>query len=146
MEPRLDPKTRILVLDDGDAIRVLMRKYLDLLGYKDVRLAEDVDMGLQAFAEHGSEVVFLDVIVGERKGIDFALSALADRPETMIVVMTAYPATHPDVTSLVAQGARDYLPKPIQMHRLQEALERLAADREDEAAPEAKATVDTSYG
>lgn len=145
--PRLDPTTRILVVDDGDAIRVLMRKYLNALGYQDVRLANSVEMGLQAFREHGSQIVFLDVMIGEQKGLDFALPALADRPETIIVVMTAHQGTHPDVTSLVAQGARDYLPKPIQLSRLRDSLDRIAEDLEgEEDADEDRVSVDTSYG
>ena len=142
----LDPRTRILVVDDGDAIRVLMRRYLELLGCRDVRLADSVEMGLKAFQEHGSEIVFLDVMIADKKGTDFALPALADRPETTIVVMTAHAGTHPDVTALVALGARDYLPKPIQSARLREVLERVAADHEidDDAAD--RVSVDTSYG
>jgi DNA-binding NtrC family response regulator len=145
--PRLPASTRILVVDDGDAIRVLMRKYLEMMGYHDVRLADSVEMGLQAFREHGSELVFLDVMIGDQKGIDFALPALADRPETTIVVMTAHPGTHQDVTNLVAQGARDYLPKPIQSSRLRETLDRIAEDLDGtEDDTDEKVSVDTSYG
>lgn len=142
----LAPDTRILVVDDGDAIRVMMRRLLGNLGYKDVRLADTVDMGLQAFAEQGSEVVFLDCAIADRKGIDFARKALADRPDTEVIILTAYPFNHPDVTELIAHGARHYLPKPIQTHQLSAVLERVAADfGEDDEEDDEVASVDASY-
>jgi len=61
--------------------------------------------------------------------------------------MTAYPGTHPDVTALVAQGARDYLPKPIQLARLRETLDRIAEDQAQDAdLDEDTVSLDTSYG
>jgi DNA-binding NtrC family response regulator len=142
----IDPATRILVVDDGDAIRTLMRRVLGKLGYQDVRVADSVQMGLDAFAQQGSEVVFLDCAVGSEEGADFARVALADRPDTRIVVMTAYPASHAEVTKLVALGARDLLPKPIQAARVREILENLAEDDlEEDDLGEPPGRADASY-
>ena len=146
----LPPETRFLVVDDGAAIRALMQAYLKRLGYEDVKLAATVAEGLARFREHPPEVVFLDLNVNGENGAAFAEQAFAERPEVTIVVMTAHPSTHPDVVALVALGARDYLPKPLQLHRLSGVLEHVAEDREEreDDEPYAPTTVspDASYG
>lgn len=141
----LAPDTRILIVDDGDAIRVMMRRLLNKLGYQDIELADTVEMGLSAFEEQGSEVVFLDCNIGGQKGIEFAKKALADRPDTAIVVLSAYPYQHPEVTELVAHGARHYLPKPIQPQRLETILRDLGEDFGEDDEDESERSVDASY-
>lgn len=145
----LPPETRILVVDDGAAILALMHAFLKRLGYTDVRLAATVEDGFAAFQEQESDVVFLDLMIAGESGARFAEKAFALRPEATIVIMTAHPSSHPDVTGLVALGARDYLPKPIQLHRLHGVLAHLAEDLEDirDEEPYAAAAVrDASYG
>lgn len=146
----LPSETRFLVVDDGAAIRALMQAYLKRLGYEDVTLAANVEEGLARFRERPPDVVFLDLVIGGENGGTFAERAFAERPDVTIVVMTAHPSTHPDVVSLVALGARDYLPKPLQLHRLSGVLEHVAEDREEreDEAPYESAPVspDASYG
>ena len=147
--PGLPADTRFLVVDDGAAIRALMQAYLRRLGYEDVDLAANVKEGLALFRERGHDVVFLDLTVGGENGNEFAEQAFAERPEVSIVLMTAHPSTHPDVVALVALGARDYLPKPIQIHRLSGVIEHVAEDREaraDEEPYDRPAAIDASYG
>ena len=148
--PTLPPETRFLVVDDGAPIRSLMLAYLRRLGYEDVTLAATVQEGLAAFREQEPDVVFLDLIIGGENGADFAARAFAERPDVTIVVMTAHPSTHPDVVGLVALGARDYLPKPLQLHRVSGVLEHVAEDREERDGAEPYAPVasaaDASYG
>lgn len=146
----LPGSTRILVVDDGAAIRALMDAYLRRLGFTEIQLAGTVQEGLAAFREQRSEVVFLDLSIAGENGAAFAVAALAERPDATIVAMTAFPSAHADVTALVALGARDYLPKPIQLHRLHGVLSHLAEDREElkEEKPydEDEAVPDASYG
>ena len=149
--PALPPETRFLVVDDGAPIRTLMQAYLKRLGFRDVALAATVQEGLEAFRERAPDVVFLDLTIGGENGASFAEQAFAERPDVTIVVMTAHPSTHPDVVALVALGARDYLPKPLQLHRVSGVLEHVAEDREEreDAEPYAPSTTvspDASYG
>lgn len=146
----LPPETRFLVVDDGAAIRALMQAYLKRLGYEDVTLAATVEEGLVRFREAKPDIVFLDLVIGGGNGAAFAEQAFAERPDVTIVVMTAHPSSHPDVVALVALGARDYLPKPLQLHRLSGVLEHVAEDREEREAnaPYESPSVspDASYG
>lgn len=145
----LPTSTRILVVDDAAAIRVVMGAFLEKLGYAHVRTAATVEEGLAALREQASDVAFVDLMIEGASGTAFAERALLERPDLTLVVMTAHPSTHADVVGLVALGARDYLPKPIQLHRLRGVISHLAEDKEaledEEPFEDAKAP-DASYG
>lgn len=137
---RLPPDTPILIVDDSAAIRSRMEAYLQRLGFTNVTTASTVDGGLERFREQGSEVVFLDLVIDEERGADFAAEALSERPFATIIVMTALPPGHEYVVAAIAEGAREYLPKPIQFPAVQAVLdhveetiarERVAPTRED---------------
>lgn len=121
----LPRETPILVVDDSAAIRARMEAYLSRLGYTNIRMADSIATGLEAFREQQSEVIFLDLVIDEEKGADFAAEALAERPFVTIVLMTALPSGHEQVTAAIAEGAREYLSKPIQQGNVQAVLERL---------------------
>ncbi len=123
------PETPILILDDSLAIRTRVESYLRRLGYKNILTAASIEEGLEAFRKQGSEIVFLDLVVGEERGADFAAQALAEQPLVHVVVMTALPPSHEQVTVSIAEGARDYLPKPVQYVALEAVLERVAESR-----------------
>lgn len=138
--PHMPPGTPILVVDDSAAIRSRMEAYLQRLGFTNVQTAATLAEGLTKFREQSPEVVFLDLVIDEDRGADFAAEALAERPFATIVVMTALPPSHEYVTAAIAEGAREYLPKPIQFPAVRAVLdhidetisrERLGLPRED---------------
>lgn len=129
----LDPDVPILVVDDSAGIRNVMEVYLKRLGFRNVRTADGVREGYEAFREQKSEIVFLDMVLEDKEvGADLAAKILAEAPFTSIIVTTALPASHDLVTMAVAEGARHYLPKPIRVLTLRAALEKVAAERYDE--------------
>lgn len=139
----LPPDTPMLVVDDSAAIRSRMEAYLRRLGYTNVTTAGSVEEGLARFRDQHSEVVFLDLVIDEERGADFAAEALSERPFATIVVMTALPPGHEYVTAAIAEGAREYLPKPIRFPAVEAVLDHIeeALSRERLASPE-----DPSYG
>jgi DNA-binding NtrC family response regulator len=135
--------TRILIVDDSTGIRSVLESYLRRLGFTEIRTAATVEEGLKAFREQESELVFLDMVIGDERGADFAAAALAERPFTVVVVMTAVPMGNELVVSAVAEGAREFLPKPVQMLPLQALLGRIARSRHLDGEGPAP---DASYG
>lgn len=126
--------TPILVLDDSPAIRARVEAYLRQLGYREVRTASSIETGLEAFREQGSEVVFLDLIVGDQTGAKFAAQALEEKPFTYVILMTALSRSHEQVVATIAEGARDLLSKPIQLADLRAVLDRIGASMEEDRA------------
>lgn len=141
---RLPPDTRILVIDDSAAVRARMEAYLGRLGYTDVRSAASVKEGLDSFHEAPASVVFLDLVIDEERGLDFAAPILAEAPLTDIVVMSALSPNDAQVTEAIAQGARDFLAKPVTFPSVESVLVRLASDLDFEA-PTPPRRDDASY-
>ncbi len=131
----LDPTLPILVIDDSAAIRARMSAYLKKLGFSHVTTAANIAEGLEAFRKENSQLVFLDLVIDEERGTDFAAEALAERPLANIIIMTALPPSHEYVTSAIAEGASEYLGKPIRFSNLQTVIERVEDTLTPEASP-----------
>lgn len=138
----LTKEAPVLIIDDSVAIRARMETYLKRLGFTDIVSAENIEDGLRMFRERKPNLVFLDLVIDEEKGTEFASEALAERPYTHVVLMTALSASHDMVTAAIAEGARDFLPKPIQYPTLKKIVDRLLENREDQISPD---HVDASY-
>lgn len=124
-----------LVIDDSVAIRARMAAYLADLGVEDIRQAGSVREGLELFRERPADLVFLDLVMDEERGVEFAAEALALRPLANIIVMTALPPDDDQVTLAIAEGARSYLAKPFTRATVETALGKIDADAPKKAAP-----------
>ena len=78
---------RILVVDDEQVVRELLRAVLE----KDGHEVEEATDGQQALDMHGRrayDVAIVDLILPRKNGLDTVLELRAQRPETRIIVMT----------------------------------------------------------
>ena len=121
--------TDVLVVDDEDAVRALLRDLLELEGYR-VREAADGPAALEAVEQRVPDVVVLDVLMPGLSGLD-VLSVWRDKPElaTMPVLMLTAAADDETTWAGWAAGASVYLPKPFDPDHLLQWVERLLADR-----------------
>jgi DNA-binding NtrC family response regulator len=95
-------------------------------GY-DVARAHDGRSGLQLLEKHDPDVVLTDLRMPGMDGLELLAKIKEIRPETMVIVMTAY-GTVKTAVKAMKLGAEDYLGKPIDVEELevvlQKALER----------------------
>jgi CheY-like chemotaxis protein len=120
---------RVLVVDDSDEVRDLIRVNLELEGY-DVRTCDD---GAQALAELGAwlpDVVTLDVVMPRMDGFA-TLAAIRADPRTagLPVVMVTGRAQAADREQGTALGADAFLSKPFEPADLVATVSGLAARR-----------------
>jgi two-component system LytT family response regulator len=129
--------TRVVIVDDEELARRLLREYLEADGR--VEVAAECGNGFEAvkaIAEHHPDLVFLDVQMPKLDG--FEVLELID-PGVAVIFVTAY-----DEYAMRAFEARavDYLLKPFGEQRLWKALdrarERLTSQRAD-ASPGSRA-------
>ncbi len=116
---------RILVIDDDPAARELMQRHLTKEGFN-VTLASDGEKGLLLAKELQPQAIILDVMMPKVDGWSILTQLKAD-PElaNIPVVMT----TMVDNKKLgYALGAKDYLSKPIDRHRLSKILHKYKSD------------------
>ncbi len=102
---------RVLVVDDEESIRNLMRMTLELDGHQ-ILLAEDGPTGLKLFEEESPDVVFLDVRLPGMDGIEVLTRIKALDPDSEVIIVTGHGDMQMAVDCL-RREASNFLTKPL---------------------------------
>lgn len=113
--------THILVVDDDERIRALLRRFLERNGYL-VSTARDAAQARGLLRGLEFDLIVLDVMMPGEDGFSLTRD-LRKRLDTPILLLTAKGETSDRITGLES-GADDYLPKPFEPREL---LLRIAA-------------------
>jgi len=118
-------RATVLLCDDEDAMRMLVRATLDGDGYSIVE-ASDGEESLALARTVRPDVVVLDMMMPGRSGVDVLREIRADSElaETAVVMLTAR-ARPADRDAALAAGADRYLPKPFSPLELISVVEEL---------------------
>lgn len=108
--PAQDSKLKLLVVDDDDNIRTLMRKTLTEEGYDVCEAANGADAILLAQTEHPA-LIILDVLMPGISGFD-VVAALKNQPETKMLPVVILSIVE-DQERGYRLGVDRYLTKPI---------------------------------
>ena len=107
----MSDEIRILVVDDEEVIRDLMREVLEDDGNY-VKTAEDGSVALEMLVAEKFDVVFTDLMMPEVGGLELMRRAREHDPDIVFVIMTGYATLEAAVDTLKA-GAADFMTKPI---------------------------------
>src|SRR6185312_11302806 len=102
---------RILVIDDEESIRKMLRVCLEGAGYR-VTLAPTGEAGVAAAKRAPPDVALVDLRLGGMDGIAVTRALAQEASAAAVVIMTAY-ATIDNAVDAMRAGAADYLPKPF---------------------------------
>ena len=127
MATPMPAKMHVLILDEDAAIRSAVCEIAAARGYQPhtVHTVEDARAYLQG---NSTDVLLLDLKSSSGAVIDLLDEVKTVRPETSVIVMTAY-ATVTSAVEAMRTGATDYLTKPFAMEELAAVLERTAERR-----------------
>lgn len=113
----------VLVVDDENGVRDLMRRWLQGEGYTVVS-AGNADEALGLMAPSPPAVAVCDIRMPGRDGLWLADRIRQDYPETAVIMATGVQDTYGSVASGLHHGLVDYLTKPFGRDRLREAVGR----------------------
>ena len=102
---------RILVVDDEESIRDLLRLVLTGEGYS-VVTANDGEEAIEHLEAQRFDLVITDLVMPKVNGIEVLRAAKRIDSNFPVIVITGYPSVE-TVTELVRLGAGDYLTKPF---------------------------------
>jgi len=105
----------ILVIDDAESLRMLVRSYLVQEGFRVVTAANGRE-GLFVARQERPDLIILDLMMPELGGFDF-IKAYAREGDAPIIILTARIEESDKVLGLEL-GADDYLTKPFSMREL----------------------------
>ena len=120
-------KVNILVVEDGQSQREILRDFLRDEGYP-VSEAENGEIALDQLRENYFDLVLTDYKMPGMDGMVLLQAAKQLNPEIDVVVMTAFGTIEAAVRAMKA-GASDYIAKPIDLDELQLLIERISGRR-----------------
>ncbi|WP_203293029.1 response regulator [Maricaulis parjimensis] len=105
----------ILVVDDDDRIRTLLKRFLQERGYR-VSTAPNADKALSTLNSLAFDLLVLDVMMPGMNGFELT-EAIRQRGDTPILLLTARGEAEDRIKGL-SLGADDYLAKPFEPEEL----------------------------
>ena len=120
MEPKRNNK--ILVIDDEESIRILLRISLAHKGFE-VLTAEDGGKGIEVFKQERPPIVITDIKMPGIDGLEVLKEVKEVDPDTRVIVITGHGDMESAIESLKFE-ASDFINKPIKDDALMLAIKR----------------------
>lgn len=114
---------RILIVDDEESMRLLLRRVVEAIPQVEVTLADGCDQALQFAARQRYDLILLDLLMPGVGGIEVLnrIRAGAHNAQTPVIIVSVMSDS---ATRIVCQslGASDYVVKPIERERVVAAV------------------------
>lgn len=108
----INPKERILIVDDEENICAVLSHALTAKGYE-VETASSCQLALDLFESKPFNLVLQDIKMPGMGGIELIRKYKGKKPSVMIIVITAF-SNFPDEVEAMRLGVYDYLRKPFE--------------------------------
>lgn len=116
---------KVLLVEDNALTRYTIKSLLERLGHEVVAEAENADEAAKAFREHKPDVVFLDLILPGKSGVEILEDLRAANPSARVVVITAVEQEEID-KRLADKGVTAILRKPFSFEDFKTLMKGLA--------------------
>lgn len=113
---------RILIVEDDPMVAALNRQYAEQLeGFAVAGVSANTEEASELLAKTEVQLVLLDIHMPGGNGIDFLRKIRKERLDLDVILITAASEIH-QIQEALRLGAVDYLIKPFEFSRFQEAL------------------------
>ena len=112
----MSPDARVLIVDDDESSRFMLRKRLKQLGFQHVAEARDGEAGLAEALRQPPDIMLLDVMMPGTDGVT-VLRTMREHEDlrNISVLMISAHDTMNTAAQCIELGAEDYLAKPVVM-------------------------------
>jgi DNA-binding response OmpR family regulator len=117
---RTQQKGEILLVDDDDRFRGILKEFLELRGFSVVTAGSGED-ALGCLAEHAPSVVLLDMKMPGMDGVLTLKHIRMRKPNLPVIIVTSSDEEHTKQEAVVL-GSNDYLLKPFNFDYLETIL------------------------
>jgi DNA-binding NtrC family response regulator len=128
-DDRPRPAARVLVVDDDDEMRALLRRTLEFDGYE----VTERDRGthvLEALRGAPFDLIILDKEMPGLTGLDLLPILRREFPQVPVVLVTAFGGRQ-IASSALRLGAASYLEKPFRLGQLRDVIDGLISPSAD---------------
>jgi DNA-binding response OmpR family regulator len=120
--------TRILIIDDEEPVRALLRQMLEAAGYE-VQEAPDGEVGMKLFRATPADLIITDIFMPNKEGIQTIREVRMNFPQVKVMAISGGGSRiNLDVLPTAkALGAHGILAKPFKEQELLEAVRAVLA-------------------
>jgi len=115
---------KVLIVDDNAGTRAMVRIILERIGHEVVGEAGDGDSAIKAFSKLRPEVMFLDIIMPGKSGIEVLEEIRKIDPAAKVILVTAIDQDEVN-KELFAKGAAAIIYKPFAYDDFEKTLKRI---------------------
>lgn len=115
---------KILIVDDNDLMRTLLRGILRSENCQVIGEARNGSIALDSIARNKPDIVFLDVVMPEMDGLEALQNIKSKHPEIVVVMITGNPSKE-NVEESIQGGASGFIIKPFNSAKVLDTLNRV---------------------
>ena len=117
---------RILIIDDEQQIRSMLRLMLEREGYEVVEAPDGIE-GISAYRQKPADLIITDLIMPNKDGIGMIIELQKEFPDVKIIAMSGGGLNKPDgyLKGAKKLGAACTLTKPIDREKLLRAVKNV---------------------
>src|SRR5207302_462558 len=108
--PESKPKTRVLVVDDDDVTRRLIKEVLEQDGLE-VRLASSGEEALKLLSQESFPIILSDIRMIDVDGLAVLRQVKRKNARSVVILMTGFGSMEGAIEA-IREGALDYISKP----------------------------------
>ena len=124
----MEDTRRILVVDDQESMRTLLRDMLEVIGHE-VTLAEGGEQALSALGEKRYDLVLSDLNMPGMDGTALLKAVKSTYENTPVVIITGYGTFHTE-KRVMKEGADGYISKPCTLAKIERTLSAILAAKQ----------------
>ncbi len=118
--------SRVLIVDDAAFMRMMLRNMLTKFGFEVVGEAKNGIEAVQQYVDLKPDVVTMDITMPEMDGV-IAVGEILKIDKLAKIIMCSAMAQKKMVVDAMVAGAKDFIVKPFQEEKVQEALVKVLA-------------------
>lgn len=122
------PNPSVLIVDDNDLMRSLLRGILRSEEYHIIGEARNGAIALELIERAKPDIVFLDVMMPEMDGLETLQNIKQKYPQTVVIMITGNPSKE-NVEGAVQGGAGGFIIKPFNSAKVLDTLNRAWQNR-----------------
>jgi YesN/AraC family two-component response regulator len=119
-------KLKTLVLEDEPETNELMCKTLQNF-FSDVHSAADANEAMELFEKHSPDIIFIDIILPGKSGLEVAKEIREINPKQIIVIVSASNDMG-NISEAVKIGVNNFIRKPIDTDKMIDVLKDIVSD------------------
>lgn len=114
---------KILICDDSILARKQLKDIIKNCGYENFVEAANGNQAIELYKEHKPQLVFLDIVMPEKDGVQAIHEIRQFDPEAYIIIVSSV-GTQSQLKAAIMEGAHDFIQKPYSSDAISQVVSK----------------------